>query len=103
MGTRTAVDWERVLQAAAVPSTRVRTVAELAADDQLAAIDLVSPLPHPMVPDLQVVDLPFRVDGTRSSQWLPPPMLGQHTDEILHELGHDNASIARLRDDGTVA
>jgi len=103
MATRTAADWERQLQAAAVPCTRVRTVAELAADDQLAAIDLVSPLPHPQVPDLQVVDLPFRVDGTRSSQWLPPPMLGQHTDEILRQLGHDDTSIARLRADGTVA
>jgi crotonobetainyl-CoA:carnitine CoA-transferase CaiB-like acyl-CoA transferase len=103
MATRTAVEWEQVLRAASVPCTRVRTVAELATDDQLAAIDLVHPLPHPTVPDLQVVDLPFRVEGKRAAQWLPPPMLGQHTDDILRELDYDDTTIASLRADGTVA
>jgi crotonobetainyl-CoA:carnitine CoA-transferase CaiB-like acyl-CoA transferase len=103
MATRTALEWEPIFEAAAIPCSRVRTVAELAADAQLEAADLVHPLPHAKVPDLRVVDLPFRLDGERSSQWLPPPLLGEHTDEVLTELGHDAAAIARLRDAGTIA
>jgi formyl-CoA transferase/CoA:oxalate CoA-transferase len=103
LATRTAAAWEAVLQAASVPCTRVRTVAELAAEPQLAAIGLIHRLPTPGAPGLQVVDLPFRRDGERAARWSPPPALGQHTDEILAELGHDTTAIAALRASGAVA
>jgi len=99
---RTAAQWEEQL-VGAVPCTRVRTVAELADDEQLAAIDLLRPLPTPAVPDLQAVGLPFRRDGDRGARWDAPPRLGEHTDEVLAELGLDADRVARLRADGTVA
>lgn len=102
LASRTAAEWERTL-VATVPCTRVRTVAELAEDEQLAAIDLVKPLPLPGTPDLRAVDLPFRRDGARAAQWSPPPGLGEHTDEVLTELGLDSERIRALRADGTVA
>lgn len=102
LATKTAEEWERILLPA-VPCTRVRTVADFANDEQLATIDLLKALPTPAVPDLRVVDLPFRRDGRRAGQWLPPPELGEHTDEILTELGLDPDRVATLRADGTVA
>lgn len=102
MATRTAREWEAAL-GATVPCTRVRTVAELADEEQLAALDLVRPLPAPDVPALRVVDLPFRRDDERAARWDPPPALGEHTDEVLAELGLDAAAVARLRAAGTVA
>jgi formyl-CoA transferase/CoA:oxalate CoA-transferase len=98
-----AEHWEAVLRAASVPCTRVRTVADLAVDDQLAALDLVRSLPHPEAPELRVVDLPVRIDGGRASAWRPPPRLGEHTDEVLGELGFDARRIAALRSAGTIA
>ena len=103
MATKSALAWERELQAASVPCTHVRTVAELVEDEQLAAVDLVRPLPRDDIPGLHAVDLPFRMDGTRSSQWLPPPTLGEHTDDVLRELGYDDPAITALRAAGTVA
>jgi formyl-CoA transferase/CoA:oxalate CoA-transferase len=103
LAARTASEWEAVLHEASVPCTRVRSVADLAADDQLAALELVRTLPHPDAPDLQVVDLPVRLDGSRASAWRPPPRLGEHTDEVLGELGLDPTRIASLRRSGVVA
>lgn len=101
--TRTAKEWEDVLRDAKVPCTIVRTVAELASDEQLAALYVVRPLPHPDAPDLEVVDVPVQVDGRRASNWSPPPRLGEHTDEVLTELGLDEVRIAELRASGAVA
>jgi crotonobetainyl-CoA:carnitine CoA-transferase CaiB-like acyl-CoA transferase len=103
LATRSAEEWESVLHAASVPCTRVRTVADLADDDQLRAIELLRALPTPDAPDLRVVDLPVRVAGERAARWQPPPRLGQHTDEVLAELGMDHDRIAGLRADGAVA
>jgi crotonobetainyl-CoA:carnitine CoA-transferase CaiB-like acyl-CoA transferase len=103
LATRPAAEWEAVLQAASVPCTRVRTVADLADDEQLRAIELLRALPAPDAPDLRVVDLPVRVAGERATQWRPPPRLGQHTDDVLAELGLDHERIAGLRADGAVA
>ena len=101
LASKTAAEWEQLL-VSTVPCTRVRTVAELADDEQLAAIELVKPLPTPGVPGLKAVDLPFRRDGERAAQWSSPPELGQHTDEILAELGVDADRITALRAGGTV-
>jgi formyl-CoA transferase/CoA:oxalate CoA-transferase len=102
MATRSARQWEDVLKAT-VPCTRVRTVGELAEDEQLAAIDLVKPLPAAGAPDLRAVDLPFRRDGERAARWDPPPALGEHTDDVLTELGLDADRIAALRAKDVVA
>ncbi|MCU1484431.1 MAG: Formyl-CoA transferase [Actinomycetia bacterium] len=101
MATKTAREWEELLKGS-VPCTRVRTVGELATDPQLEALDLVRPLPTPTQPDLQAVGLPFTRDGERGARWDPPPTLGQHTDEVLSELGFDADRIAALRTAGIV-
>jgi formyl-CoA transferase len=41
---------------------------------------------HPTVPDLRLVDMPFRVDGRPLAEHRPPPILGQHTEEVLAAL-----------------
>ena len=101
--TRTAAEWEALLTAEGLPCSRVRSIADLVDDPQLEALGLLAPLPHPRVPELRLVDMPVSCDGARARQALPPPLLGEHTDEILSGIGYDAAGIAGLRRRGVVA
>jgi crotonobetainyl-CoA:carnitine CoA-transferase CaiB-like acyl-CoA transferase len=101
--TATAKEWEEVLDRHSVPCSRVRTVADVAADEQMEALGLLARVPHPTIDDLRLVDLPMSRDQVRANDLRPPPLLGQHTDEVLGELGLDAAAIAALRARGVIA
>jgi crotonobetainyl-CoA:carnitine CoA-transferase CaiB-like acyl-CoA transferase len=64
---------------------------------------LLAEVPHPTIPELRLVDLPVSEEGNRADLRRPPPLLGQHTSEILAELGYSDAETAALRDQGIVA
>ena len=101
--TRSAVDWEKVLGDANVPCSRVRTVADVVEDEHTAELGLLTAFPHPAVPGLRLVDTPVSADGLRAAHRLPPPLLGEHTDDILAELGYTADEVAALRRSGAVA
>ena len=99
---RPASEWEALLIAEGVPCSRVRTIADLAEDEQLEALGLLRKTPHPQVPDLRLVDVPLSRRDARSGLRFPPPELGQHSDEVLAEIGYDKKAIKELREDGVV-
>lgn len=100
---RSAIEWEAALQARGVPCSRVRTIGDVVADAQLAELGLLAPVPgHPLVPDLRLIDLPVSRDGMRAERYGPPPLFGQHTDEVLASLGYTHDDIAKLRADGVI-
>jgi len=100
---RSAAEWEAVLTARTVPCSRIRTIADTVADPQTEALGLLTGLPHPLIPDLRLVDMPVSEGGRRAAHHHPPPQLGEHTDEVLGELGFSGEQIATLRDKGIVA
>ena len=93
---RPATEWHGLLRARSVPCTPVRSVADFVEDDQLAALGMLVPLPHPDVPDLRVVGTPLNLDGVRPTSSRTPPRLGEHTERVLEELGYSAEEVEAL-------
>jgi crotonobetainyl-CoA:carnitine CoA-transferase CaiB-like acyl-CoA transferase len=101
--TRNAEEWESLLKERSIPCSRIQTVADLVDEDQLQALGLLSAYPHPLIPDLRLIDMPISQEGERAAHQHPPPLLGAHTDEILVELGFSEQQVLKLRSDGVIA
>jgi succinate--hydroxymethylglutarate CoA-transferase len=65
-------------------------------------MEMLSNLAHPLIPDLQVLDLPVSQDGRRRKHRLAPPEIGGQTAEILREMGFGDERIESLRQMGVV-
>ncbi len=84
----------------AVPCSPIQNMAEVAADPQVAEAGLLPMASHPEVPDYQDVALPLRVDGERPRGVLPPPRAGEHTNEVLQELGYNEEEVSGFLERG---
>ena len=98
----TADHWLAKLKAAGVPCGRINPVAQALDDEHTRARNMVETIEHPAIGALKMLGIPFKFSDTQCAVRLPPPTLGQHTDDVLRELGHDTASIAALRRDKIV-
>ena len=103
MKSRTKADWLAALEAAKVPCGAINNLAEVFADPQVQQRGMVTHWQHPLKADLKLVSSPLKLSATPVRTDLPPPLLGQHTDEVLGALlGLDGARIAALRAQGAV-
>jgi crotonobetainyl-CoA:carnitine CoA-transferase CaiB-like acyl-CoA transferase len=75
-----------LLGQAGVPAGPVFDLAQVFSDPQSEHLRLAEPTPHPTVPDLRTTGFPYRLSETPAAVRRPPPLLGQHTDEVLREL-----------------
>lgn len=98
MKTRTKSDWLAALEAAKVPCGAINNLAEVFADPQVQARQMVTEWQHPVKADLRLVSSPIKLSATPVRTDLPPPMLGQHTDELLRSvLNFSDAQLADLK------
>ncbi|MDQ2780685.1 MAG: CoA transferase [Pseudomonadota bacterium] len=103
MSERPRADWLAALEAAKVPCGPINNLAEVFADPQVQARGMTQPMPHPLTDSLRLVASPMKLSATPPTLRRAPPLLGQHTDEVLAELEIDPAERARLRTLGVVA
>ncbi|RFC69820.1 CoA transferase [Streptomyces sp. AcE210] len=104
LALRTAKEWEEILSDAGVPAARVLSVPDALGLEQLAARDFIRRLPFPdgRQRPLDVLGSPVRVDGEPVGPATPPPLLGQHTGQVLAELGYGEREISSMKESGAI-
>jgi len=96
--TGTAVAWVDQLKAAGVPCGRINSVKQAFDDPHTAARAMIETVEHPTAGALKLIGTPFKFSGTPTSVRLAPPLLGQHTEQVLRdELGFSDERITGLR------
>jgi crotonobetainyl-CoA:carnitine CoA-transferase CaiB-like acyl-CoA transferase len=86
MKTRGKSQWLAALEAAKVPCGAINSLSDVFADAQVNQRDMVTTWEHPLQPGLRLVSSPIKMSATPVRTERPPPLLGQHTDEVLREL-----------------
>jgi crotonobetainyl-CoA:carnitine CoA-transferase CaiB-like acyl-CoA transferase len=99
---RPSAEWLGLLDAAGIPVGPIRDIAEAFASPQAVELGSRVPLEHPVLGRVDQVAVPFEFSGSPARVPTPPPMLGEHSAEILAEAGYDEAAIARLIELGVV-
>jgi formyl-CoA transferase/CoA:oxalate CoA-transferase len=90
------------LAAARVPGGPIRDVAEVFVSPQAQYLDLGPRMTHPTAGEIRTTAIPITLSETPGSMRLPPPLLGEHTDTVLLELGYSADEIAQLRETGAI-
>ena len=99
--TKTKQQWIDLLEAAGVPCGPINNLDEVFDNPQVDARGLRIDLPHPSAGSVELVGSPIKMSATPPRYDLPPPLLGQHTEEVLRDLlGHSPEQMVLLRDKG---
>jgi len=96
LATRKVRDWIAALEAEGVPCGPINSIADMAADPQTAARDMVVELKHPVAGLTRALGLPIKLSASPGKVTRAAPTLGQHTREVLAEFGFSSAEIDAL-------
>ena len=102
IGQLTKADVVRRLREADVPVGPINALDEVFADPVIRHLGLIAEVDHPTAGRVRAPGIPVRLSGTPPSVRRHPPLLGEHTDEVLADLGYGADEIAALRKDGAI-
>ena len=100
--TDTAENWVSKIHAVKVPVGVINDIGRALAEPQVLARDMLVTIPHAHNPDFQMVGSPVKLSATPVEYKRPAPMLGEHTDEVLTQLGLSAEQLAALKDKGII-
>jgi crotonobetainyl-CoA:carnitine CoA-transferase CaiB-like acyl-CoA transferase len=103
IATNTVAYWNEALNEVGIPCSPINTLAQLLDHPHTKADKLIMQYDHPAAGRLNCVGHPVTFVGAERTPGLPPPTLGQHTDDVLKEMGLSDASIAELRRDEIIS
>ncbi len=98
LAEKTSDEWVHKFKEVGIPCGRVNTMDKVFSHPQIGPREMVVEIDHPTAGKIKVVGIPVKYSETRGSIRLPPPLLGQHTDEVLSGLlGYSQEEINALR------
>jgi len=100
--TQTTAHWVEVLERAGVPCGPIYNIEQVYADPHVKSRDMAVELQHPKAGGIRNIGVAVKLSDTPGSVRTPAPLLGQHTDDVLTELGYTDADIAALRQSGAL-
>src|SRR5262245_21074499 len=99
---KTTSEWQTLLMTKGVPSGAVREWSEFFDDEQVKAMEMNQQIDHPVIGPAFVTGVPINFDKTPGKIQRGAPVLGEHTREVLREIGYGDEKIDHLVDEGVV-
>ena len=101
MMTKTAKEWEEIFEAAGIPTGIMYNMDQVFSDAHVHHRGMLRTVNHPALGALKMIGVPWKYKNSEEKQMTPPPLLGEHTDEILRDvIGYSREKIDALRRDG---
>ena len=94
--------WVGLIVEAGVPCGPINTVSEVVTNPQVLARNMISEVEHPKIPNLKFPSSPLKLTDSPATIRRVPPLLGQHSEEILEEAGYSPEKIADLKERGVI-
>ncbi|MGA0393864.1 MAG: CoA transferase, partial [Rhodospirillales bacterium] len=94
--------WEERMYAEGVPFTRVNSIDRVAEEEQALARNMIRTVTHPEAGELKMAGLPIKFSDTSDDSIAAPPLLGEHSLEVLASLSYDQAAQEKLVTDDVI-
>jgi crotonobetainyl-CoA:carnitine CoA-transferase CaiB-like acyl-CoA transferase len=99
---RSRDEWAALLAQADIPAAPVNSMKEAFTHPQMQQREMLQEIEHPVEGLIPQLGFPVKFSGTPARMFRPPPLLGQHNEEILHTLGLSESEVANLKRDGVI-
>jgi crotonobetainyl-CoA:carnitine CoA-transferase CaiB-like acyl-CoA transferase len=100
--SKTVDEWMKIFKSADIPTGRINQLSDILESDLAKARGTVQNMDHPKIGKIRTLGIPIKLSDSPGMIRLPPPTLGQHTEEVLHELGYSGDEIKEMRTEGTI-
>ncbi|MEL7567373.1 MAG: CaiB/BaiF CoA-transferase family protein [Dehalobacterium sp.] len=100
--TKSTEEWLKLFSEHGVPNGRIATIKEVFANEALKKRNMIDKMNHPVAGEFEYMGNPVKMSTQTEIENCPPPILGEHTSQILESLGYSEEKILKLKEEGVI-